>query len=97
MELGSIKKIIFPGLGWLSVIMGLLSLAIINVSLLSGYDVPLANTFSSWVLISAVFGIISVFNQKSRTLGLWGMSISIFIGLFFVTIFGLGWTIVPFP
>ncbi|MEK3981368.1 hypothetical protein MKY37_20355 [Psychrobacillus sp. FSL K6-2836] len=95
MELGSIKNTILTGLGWLSVIMGLISLAIINVSLLSGYDVPLANT--SWVLISVVFGIISVFNKKSRTLGFWGLSISIFLGLFVVTIFGLGWTINPFP
>ena len=31
------------------------------------------------------------------SLGLWGLGISIFIGVFVMTIFVLGWTIVPFP
>lgn len=97
MELGTIKSTIIQGLGWMSVVMGLISLAIINLSMLSGYNLPIGNKFSSWVLISLVFGIISLLNKKSRSLGLWGLGISIFIGLFVFTIFVLGWTIVPFP
>lgn len=97
MELGTIKSTILKTCGWLSVIMGLISLALINLSLLSGYDVPLANTFSSWVLLAVVFGFVSLFNKKSRSLGFWGLGLSIYIGLFVAVIFVLGWTIVPFP
>ena len=98
MELGSLKKTILQGCGWMSVIMGLISLALINISLLSGYDGSLTNLFSfSWVVIAVVFGILSIFNKKSRSLGFWGLGLSIYLGLFVAVIFFLGWTITPFP
>ena len=97
MELGSIKSTLIQGVGWLSVVIGLVCLAILNISLLSGYNLQIENKFSSWVFISSVLGVISLINKKSRSLGLWGLGISIFIGVFVMTIFVLGWTIVPFP
>ena len=97
MELGSLKGKLIQGMGWLSVVIGLVSLAILNISLLSGYNLQIENKFSSWVFISSVLGVISLINKKSRSLGLWGLGISIFIGVFIMTIFVLGWTIVPFP
>lgn len=97
MELGAIRKTVFQGLGWLSVVMGLVSLAIINISLLSEYDLQVESKFSSWVVISSVFGIISLVNKKSRSLGLWGLAISIFIMVFIFIIFGLSWAANPFP
>lgn len=97
MELGALKNTLIQGMGWLSVVIGLVSLAILNISLLSGYNLQIENKFSSWVFFSAILGVISLINKKSRTLGLWGLGISIFIGVFVMTIFVLGWTIVPFP
>ncbi|MFC7686360.1 hypothetical protein [Ureibacillus sp. GCM10028918] len=97
MELGTIKNTILQACGWLSVVMGLISLALINLSVLSGYDGGLANSYSSWILLAVVFGIISSLNKKSRSLGLWGLGLSIYLGLFVAVIFVLGWTIVPFP
>lgn len=97
MELGTIKSTIITGLGWLSIVMGLISLAIINITLLSGYNLQFENIFSSWIVISSVIGFVSLLNKKSRSLGLWGLGISIFIGVFMLTIFVLGWAIVPFP
>ncbi|WP_156187595.1 hypothetical protein [Peribacillus loiseleuriae] len=43
MELGTIKQKFFLSIGWLSVVMGLTSLAILNIFLLWGYDIPIAN------------------------------------------------------
>lgn len=97
MELGSLKSTLIQGMGWLSVVIGLVCLAILNISFLSGYNLQIENKFSSWVFISSVLGVISLINKKSRSLGLWGLGISIFIGVFVMTIFVLGWTIVPFP
>lgn len=97
MELVTIRRTIFQGLGWLSVVMGLISLAIINISLLSEYDLQVESKFSSWVFISLVVGFISLVNRKSRSLGLWGLGLSVFIVVFIFTIFGLSWTVAPFP
>ena len=97
MELGKIRSTLFKTCGWLSVVMGLISLALINLTLLSGYDVSIANTFSSWALLAVVFGFASIFSKKSRSLGFWGLGLSIYVGLFVFVIFVLGWTIVPFP
>ncbi|KGR76350.1 hypothetical protein [Ureibacillus sinduriensis] len=97
MELGTIKNTVLHICGWLSVVMGLIFLADINLSLLSGYDGALSNIFSSWIMLSVVLGVISTFNKKSRSLGLWGLGLSIYLGLFMAVIFILGWTIVPFP
>jgi len=98
MELGTLKNTILQGFGWVSVVMGLIALALINISLLSGYDGLLTNLFSSsWIAIAVVFGIISLINKKSRSLGFWGLGLSIYLGLFVAVIFVLGWTIVPFP
>lgn len=97
MELGTIKSAILHICGWLSVVMGLIFLADINLSLLSGYDGALSNIFSSWMLLAFLFGVISTFNKNSRSLGLWGLGLSIYLGLFVAVIFVLGWMIVPFP
>lgn len=97
MELGTIKSTIITGLGWLSIVMGLISLAIINITLLSGFNLQFENTFSSWIIISSVIGFVSLINKRSRSLGLWGLGISIFMGIFLLTISVIGWIIAPFP
>ena len=96
MELGAINTIL-KTCGWLSVIMGVISLALINITILSGYDLPFANAISVWVIPAVFLGFVSLFNKKSRSLGIWGLGLTLFIGLFVAVIFFIGWSIVPFP
>lgn len=97
MELGKMKMTIFQGLGWLSVILGLFTLMIINISLVSGYEVPLMDNLSFWLSITIISSLLSSFNKKSRSLGLWGLGLCVYIGLFIVCILFLGRIIAPFP
>lgn len=97
MELGKIKQKVFLSIGWLSVILGLISLAILNIFLLWGYNTMFANNIFFWTLITLIFGTISAINKKSRSLGLWGLGLGVFLGLFVVVMFVLGWTVSPFP
>lgn len=97
MELGTIKQRIFPSIGWLSIVTGLISLAVLNIFLLWGYNAPLGNNISLWFLITVILGIVSIFNENSRSLGLWGLGLGLYLGLFVAVIFILGWTIHPFP
>ncbi|MFC4411615.1 hypothetical protein ACFOZY_14400 [Chungangia koreensis] len=97
MELESLKQDIFRWVGWLSVVIGLIVLAIANISILSGYDVPLSNQFSLLLFLSFLFAIIALFKKHSRPLGLWGLLISLYFIFFLIVIFFIGWTINPFP
>lgn len=97
MELGTLKIRIFQWAGWLSVIVGLFALAMLNISLLSGYDTPFNDRFSLFIVLSILFGTLACFRRTSRTLGLWGIALAIFLILFMGVMFFLGWAIVPFP
>ena len=97
MELGTIGSTIFKTSGWLSVILALISLALLNLTMLSSYDIALGSTFVLWVIFAAIFGFVALFHKKSRSLGLWGLGVSFFIGLFLFVIFFLAWMIIPFP
>lgn len=65
MELGTIKSTVLQTMGWLSVVMGLISLAILNISLLSEYDLQIETRFSSLVVTSIIIGVISLVNKKA--------------------------------
>lgn len=97
MELGTIKQKFFLSVGWLSVVIGLASLAIINIFLLWGYDLPIVNNITFWLLITLILGILAAINKNSRSLGLWGVGLGIYLGFFIVVMFILGWTVSPFP
>ncbi|WP_077210630.1 hypothetical protein [Bacillus dakarensis] len=97
MELGTLKHKVFIWTGWLSVCTALISFAVLNIFLLWGYNVPIGNNISFWVLLTLIFGGVAVFNKKSRSLGLWGLGLSIYLGFFMAVMFILGWTISPFP
>ncbi|WP_077617583.1 hypothetical protein [Bacillus sinesaloumensis] len=96
MELGKMRHIVFQWMGWSSVIMGLTGLLLLNGMLLSGFDIPIA-TNASFYVISFILGFVSIFQKKSRSLGLWGIGLSIYFFVFIILMFGLGWAIVPFP
>lgn len=97
MELDRVKHTSFQVLGWFSVIVGILALALLNFSLLSGYDSAFTNQMSIWISAILVSGLISLVGTKSRPLGLWGIGIALFLILFTGMVFFLGWVIVPFP
>lgn len=97
MELGTIKQRVFLWVGWLSIISGLISFTVLNIFLLWGYNVPFGNNISLWFLITIIPGIVSTINRNSRSLGLWGLGLGLYMGLFVVVMFFLGWTINPFP
>lgn len=97
MELETIKQKLFLAIGWLSVVIGLISLAILNIFLLWGYDIPIAKGIIYGVLFTPILGGVSAINKKSRPLGLWGVGLGIYMGLFIVVIFFLAWIVYPFP
>lgn len=97
MELGTIKQRVFQWIGWLSIVTGLISLAVLNIFLLWGFHVPIGDNISVWFLVTVILGLISTFNKSSRRLGWWGLGLGLYLGLFLVVMFVLGWAIHPFP
>ncbi|KGR85066.1 hypothetical protein [Lysinibacillus odysseyi] len=97
MELDTLKIRVFHWAGWISVIIGLFALAILNITLLSGYDTPFSDRLSLFIFLSLLFGAIACLQRMSRTLGLWGIFLAFFLILFMGVMFLLGWFIIPFP
>ena len=97
MELGSLKNKFFQYAGWISVILGLITLIIFNVALLSNFDSPFMNLYSLFISGCLLFAILACFNKHSRSLGKWGLFLGLYLILFIATIFFLGWMINPFP
>lgn len=97
MELVTVKERVFLWIGWLSVVTGLVSFTILNIFLLWGYNIPIGNNISFWFLITMILGVISTMKKNSRSLGLWGLGLGLYLGLFIVVMFILGWAINPFP
>lgn len=71
-------------------------LLILNIMLLTNMDIT-NNHLYLLIYLTAPFSVISIFSKKSRSLGLWGLSIVLFMMIFTVTIFLLGWMVIPFP
>lgn len=99
MELDKINRFETPLkiCGWISVIIGLIMLFTFNIGLLTNYETPLDDYYSLVISLSFLFGFIALFSKRSRSLGIWGLGIGVFILLFLVIFFFLGWMIVPFP
>ncbi|KZE39876.1 hypothetical protein AV656_00890 [Bhargavaea cecembensis] len=87
----------FQAFGWFSVITGIVALALLNISMLSGYDLAIISQLSLWISVILISGLIALFNRQSRSLGFWGLGIAGYLGFFVAVIFILGWIIVPFP
>ncbi|EMR06017.1 hypothetical protein C772_01997 [Bhargavaea cecembensis DSE10] len=97
MELDKVKLKSFQVLGWFSVIAGIVALALLNIAMLSGYDLPITSQLSFWITVILISGLISLSNRQSRSLGFWGLGIAVYLAFFIAVIFILGWIIVPFP
>lgn len=97
MELDKLKKLQLPVIaGWISVASGLFTLLLLNISMLTN-DSILFEYFSLILGIGFIFAWPAIFSKKSRFLGVWALGIILFLTVFFMMIFILGWLIVPFP
>jgi len=98
MELVTLKRFEkgFVTAGWIGMIGGLCLLLLLNILILTNIDVT-DNNFYLFVYLTAPFNVIAICSKKSRSLGIWGLSILLFIMIFTVIIFFLGWMVIPFP
>ncbi|MCR8643318.1 hypothetical protein NV379_11705 [Paenibacillus sp. N1-5-1-14] len=86
--------------GFISFLIGLVLLAILNISLLTqkGTMDGLLNPIIYFSLISFVLGVVGLFAFKRfRLFAIWGIGISAFCLIFLVLMFGLSWSINPRP
>ncbi|MGE7695156.1 hypothetical protein ACQKNC_13745 [Lysinibacillus sp. NPDC094177] len=98
MELVTLKRFEkgFVTAGWFGVICGLCLLLVLNITLLTNIDLTFNNLYLL-IYLTAPLSVLALFSKKSRSLGLWGLSIVLFIMIFTVIFFGLGWIVTPFP
>jgi len=98
MELVTLKRFEkgFVTVGWFGIFGGLCLLLLLNITLLMNIDM-MNNNLYLLMYLTAPFSVIAIFSKKSRSLGLWGLSILIFSMIFIATIFILGWIVIPFP
>ncbi|MCL1696595.1 MULTISPECIES: hypothetical protein [unclassified Lysinibacillus] len=98
MELVTLKRFEkgFVTAGWFGVIGGLCLLLLLNITLLTNIDLT-NNNFYLLMYLTAPLSVIALFSKKSRSLGLWGLSVVLFIMIFTGIIFIIGWIVVPFP
>lgn len=98
MELVTLKRFEkgFVTAGWLGVISGVCLLLLLNITLLTNIDIIINNLYL-FIYLTAPLSVLALFSKKSRSLGLWGLSIVLFIMIFAATIFMLGWIVMPFP
>lgn len=98
MELVTLKRFEkgFITVGWIGMIGGLCLLLLLNITLLTNIDITINNLFLL-IYLTVPFSVLALFSKKSRSLGLWGLSIVLFIMIFTVIFFGLGWIVTPFP
>lgn len=84
--------------GLVSFLLSLFSLMVINLVLIFKVDIFSELVFTKIPLASLILGVIGLFTKsKSRTFAIMGISLSIFIFVFFIMMFGLAWTINPKP
>lgn len=98
MELVTLKRFEkgFITAGWIGMIGGLCLLLLLNITLLTNIDITINNLFLL-IYLTVPLNVLALFSKKSRSLGLWGLSIVLFIMIFTVIFFGLGWIVTPFP
>ena len=97
MELVTLKRFEkgFVTAGWLGIISGVCLLLLRNITLLTNIDITINNR--DLLVYMTAPSVIALFSKKSRSLGLWGLSIVLFFMIFILSYFTLGWIVVPFP
>ncbi|PAD87626.1 hypothetical protein CHH55_12180 [Niallia circulans] len=84
--------------GLVSFLLSLVALTGINLGLIFEVDIFPELVFTKIPFISLLLGIIGLFTRNgSRAFAIIGISLSVFIFVFFIMMFGLAWTINPKP
>ncbi|MEZ7794368.1 hypothetical protein [Niallia circulans] len=84
--------------GLVSFLLSLVALIGINLGLIFEVDIFPELVFTQIPFISLILGIIGLFTKKrSRAFAIMGISLSVFIFVFFIMMFGLAWSINPKP
>lgn len=84
--------------GLVSFLLSLVALTGINLGLIFEVDIFPELVFTKIPFISLLLGIIGLFTKRrSRAFAIMGISLSVFIFVFFIMMFGLAWTINPKP
>ncbi|MED1864441.1 hypothetical protein P4V41_13325 [Fictibacillus nanhaiensis] len=80
--------------GFISFIIGLLALTVLNIGLLiETVDIPELFLFPL-PFLGVFLGVIGVFTKnRSKQFAWWGIGVNVFIPIFFVLMMGLSWTI----
>lgn len=97
MELGTLKHSIFHWFGWASVTLSLWMLLMANIWILTSYETMFNNVSPMILLVAFVMGTIALLRKTSRSLGIWGISLTVYLFLFLAGTFVIGWMINPFP
>ena len=97
MELGKLSKLFFSVIGGMSVLSGILALILINIAVLTGINVIMDDLYFSLMWMTFMLGIIAVFPKSSRSFGVRGLLLGIYLFVFIGVTFIVGWWIYPFP
>ena len=97
MELGKLSKLLFSVIGGMSVLSGIVALILINIAVLTGINVIMDDLYFSLMWMTFMLGILAVFPKTSRSLGVRGLLLGIYLFVFIGVTFIVGWWIYPFP
>lgn len=83
--------------GWIGILSGLAALFFLNIGILTNFAIDINSLYSIAVGLTIILSVLALFSRTSRSLGVWGIGLGVFIMLFQTVIFFLGWMVIPFP
>lgn len=83
--------------GWLGIISGIVALFFLNIGILTNFAINIDGIYSITIAFTIIFSGLAIFSRTSRSLGIWGISLGVFLMLFQTVIFFLAWMVSPFP
>ncbi|MBD7944274.1 hypothetical protein MKZ20_01605 [Psychrobacillus sp. FSL K6-2684] len=99
MELVTLKRFdrILNIAGWIGILSGLAALFFLNIGILTNFAIDINSLYSIAVGLTIILSVLALFSRTSRSLGVWGIGLGVFLMLFQTVIFFLGWMVIPFP
>ncbi len=99
MELVTLKRFdrILNIAGWIGILSGLAALYFLNIGILTNFAIDINSLYSIAVGLTIILSVLALFSRTSRSLGVWGIGLGVFLMLFQTVIFFLGWMVIPFP
>lgn len=97
MELGITKNKVHEITGWVAVVTGIISLAILNIKFILLADIFLPAPLYILSIIGLICALISLFTKGPKTKAWWGLGLNIFIFLFTIAMLIFSFNINPQP